>query len=43
MHNMSDPLQLAKDTIEQIATPGTPWKNIEALSQGLKHYREHGR
>jgi len=24
-------------------TPGVPWKNLEALRDGLKYYREHGR
>ena len=24
-------------------TPGVPWDNIEALVEGLRHFRRHGR
>ena len=24
-------------------TPGVPWRNLEALVEGFRHYREHGR
>jgi hypothetical protein len=24
-------------------TPGVPWENLQALTEGLRHYREHGR
>jgi hypothetical protein len=23
--------------------PGVPWQNVEALLEGLRYYREHGR
>jgi hypothetical protein len=29
--------------VSSSVTPGVPWENIEALVEGLQHYRRHGR